>query len=168
MRSQGRIILLNGTSSSGKSTLVEALRLRLEPQFHYYASDQLADAGFRPVDQEVRFRYRRAFLNGFHRSIAAFAGAGIDLLVEHIVEEQAWAEELRVLLAPFDVFWVGVHAPAAEIERREQLRGDRTLGEGLYHLETHRFCTYDVEVNTTVPGAENVQRILDRWKARHS
>ncbi len=164
---QGRIILLNGTSSSGKTTLATLLRSRLEPQFHYYASDQLADAGFRPSNQEVRFRYRRAFFDGFHRSIAAFAGAGMDLLVEHILEEQAWAEELKVLLAPFDVFWVGVHAPVAEIERREQLRGDRTLGEALYHLKTHRFCTYDVEVDTTAPGSENVQRIVDGWTARH-
>lgn len=31
----GPIILLNGTSSSGKSTLAQALRLALEPQFHF-------------------------------------------------------------------------------------------------------------------------------------
>jgi chloramphenicol 3-O phosphotransferase len=73
----GRIILLNGTSSAGKSTLAEALRSRLEPQFHYPASDQLADAGFRPINDEVRPRWRDAFFDGFHRSIASFATAGV-------------------------------------------------------------------------------------------
>lgn len=84
----GRIILLNGTSSSGKSTLAQALRPELEPQFHFYASDQLADEGFRPLDTEVRFAWRETFFDGFHRSIPAFASVGLNLLVEHTVEEK--------------------------------------------------------------------------------
>ncbi len=144
----GRIILLNGTSSARKSTLAKALRPSLEPQFHYYASDLLAGEGFRPLDKEVHYKWRQAFFDGFHRSIPAFASAGIDLLVEHIVEERSWADDLSTLLSPFDVFWVGVHAPITEIERRERLRGDRQIGEGLYHMKTHGFCRYDVEVDT--------------------
>ena len=164
----GRIILLNGTSSSGKSTLAKALRPELEPQFHSYASDQLADEGFRPLDKDVRFAWREAFFDGFHRSIPAFANAGLDLLIEHIVEEERWAAALGALLSPFDVFWVGVHAPAAEIKRRELLRGDRQAGEGLYHLKTHTFCRYDVEVDTTEPIAQNVATISNAWRARHN
>ena len=61
----GRIILLNGTSSAGKSTLAQALRLELEPQFHFYSSDQLADEGFRPLDKEARLAWRQRFLMGF-------------------------------------------------------------------------------------------------------
>ena len=165
-QSRGRIALLNGTSSAGKSTLAKALRIRLEPQFHYYASDQLADTGFRPLDKDVRFRRRESFFEGFHRSIPAFAEAGLDLLVEHIVERQSWADDLKALLSPFDVFWVGVHAPVAEIERRERLRGDRQIGEGVYHLKTHSFCRYDVEVDTTEPLERNVEIILTAWRSR--
>ena len=162
----GRIVLLNGTSSSGKSTLAQALRLQLEPQYHFYASDQLADEGFRPLDTEVRFAWRETFFDGFHRSLPAFANAGLDLLVEHIVEEKHWADQLQALLSPFDVFWVGVHAPMAEIERRETLRGNRQQGEGLYHLKTHQFCTYNVEVDTTKTMSENVSTIVTAWNAR--
>ena len=163
---QGRIILLNGTSSSGKTTLARALRLRLEPQFHYYASDQLADQDFRPLDPETRFACRPVFFKGFQRSIAAFAREGVDLLVEHIVEEQSWADDLPKQLSAFDVFWVGVHAPLPELERRERLRGDRQIGEALYHLETHSFCRYDVEVNTAEPILQNVEAILEAWRGR--
>ena len=163
---KGRIILLNGTGSSGKTTLSRALRLKLEPQFHYYSSDQLANEGFRPLDPEVRFEWRPMFFEGFHLSISAFAKVGIDLLVEHIVEEQSWADTLRELLSPFDVFWVGVHAPIAEIEQRERLRGDRHIGEALDHLKTHSFCKYDVEVDTTQPISENVDTIVDAWRNR--
>ncbi len=163
---KGRILLLNGTSSAGKSTLAAALRSKLEPQFCYYASDQLADAGFRPLAPEVRYAGRDLFFQGFHRSIAAFAGVGLDLLVEHIVEEQLWADDLHNLLAPFDTFWVGVHAPLAELQRRERLRGDRDIGEAAYHLRTHLFCKYDFEVNSTRPLDENVEGIVQAWTSR--
>ena len=101
----GRIIILNGTSSAGKSTLAKVLRPKLDSQFCYYASDQLADAGFRPGETVARAAGREQFFDGFHRSIAAFAGAGLDLLVEHIVEKDSWAIDLAGLLSPFDVFW---------------------------------------------------------------
>ena len=165
-QSKGRIILLNGTSSAGKSTLAKPLRVQLEPQFHYYSSDQLADAGFRPLDGNARFKYRESFFEGFHRLIPAFAEVGLDLLVEHIVECQGWADDLKVLLSPFDVFWVGVHAPVAEIERRERLRGNRQIGEGVYHLKTHTFCQYDLEVDTMQPLEQNVETILTAWRGR--
>ena len=100
---KGRIILLNGTSSAGKTTFAKALRPKLDPAFHYYASDQLADAAFRPLADDVRWEWRERFFDGFHRSITAFASSGIDLLVEHIVEEQSGADNLNELLAPFPV-----------------------------------------------------------------
>ena len=87
----GRIIFLNGTSSAGKSTLAKALRTALQEPFCYYASDQLADAGFRTIKHRNRDfgaqGERARFFDGFHRSIVGFAEAGNDLLVEHIVEE---------------------------------------------------------------------------------
>ena len=168
MATKGRIILLNGTSSSGKTTFAQALRSALDPQFHYYASDQLADEGFRPLVEPTRFLWREAFFDGFHRSIASFADAGLDLLVEHIVEKASWAEQLAQVLSGFDVLWVGVHAPVAELQRRELMRGDRQAGEALEHLKTHGFCRYDVQVDMTEPVAENVAAVLEAWNSWRS
>jgi chloramphenicol 3-O phosphotransferase len=168
----GRIIFLNGTSSSGKSTLAKALRAALAEPFCYYASDQLAESGFRAIRQKVRdagLRDERArFFDGFHRSIVSFAEAGNDMLVEHIVEERSWAQQLQELFAHLDTFWVGVHAPLMEIERRERERGDRTIGEARYHLKTHDQCQYDIEVDTTLPNDSVVASIIKAWQARAS
>lgn len=90
----GRIIILNGTSSSGKTNLANALRAALPEPFCYYASDQ-----------------RDRFFDGFHRSIAAFAEAGNDLIVERIVEEKTWERQLRELLSHLDTFWIGSMHP---------------------------------------------------------
>lgn len=165
----GRIIFLNGTSSAGKSTLAKALREILPEPFCYYASDQLADAGFRVLRRGMHhgMRGERArFFDGFHRSIAAFAEAGNDLIVEHIVEEKSWAEDLRTRTAHLDIFWVGVHAPIEDLERRERERGDRTVGEARFHLKTHDYCTYDLEVDTRDPADQVAARIVDAWLKR--
>ena len=162
----GRIILLNGTSSAGKSTLARALRSKLPVTFCYYASDQLADEGFRPVEPVARAAGREMFFDGFHRSIPAMAAAGLDLLVEHIVEEQHWADDLAALLAGLDVFWVGVHAPADVMTAREVARGNRMVGEAAYHLKTHGFCHYDLEVDTTHPLEDLTSRIVTAWNER--
>jgi len=154
-------------ASAAKSTIAKALRTKLEPQFCYYASDRLAEGDFRPIEPTVRLAGRKMFFEGFHRSIPAFASAGIDLLIEHIVEEQSWADDLVKLLAPFDTFWVGVHAPLSELDRRERLRNDRKVGEAAYHLKTHSFCKYDVEIDSMQPLTHNVNTIADAWNRRN-
>ncbi|WP_428414784.1 chloramphenicol phosphotransferase CPT family protein [Pararhizobium sp.] len=168
----GRIIFLNGTSSSGKTTLATALREALDAPFCFYASDQLADAGFRTIKRRVRHDpasgERQRFFDGFHRSIAAFAQAGNDLIVEHIIEEQSWADQLNILLGDLDVFRIGVHAPIEEIERRERDRGNRQIGEARYHLKTHGFCTYDLEVDTSEPIGQLAERIVQAWTHRRA
>jgi chloramphenicol 3-O phosphotransferase len=163
----GRIILLNGTSSAGKTTLSYALRAQLAEPFCVYASDQLADAGFRPPSPHQRYAGRERFFDGFHRSIPAFAAAGNDLIVEHIVEKQSWADQLATLIGDLDVFWVGVHAPLAVLEQRERERGNRTVGESAYHLKTHGFCRYDIEIDTTAkPIEESAAIVAEAWRRR--
>jgi chloramphenicol 3-O phosphotransferase len=163
----GRIIFLNGTSSAGKSTLARALRSQLDDAFCHYASDQLADAGFRPLSPRQRAEGRERFFDGFHRSIPAFAAGGNDLIIEHIVEQQAWADQLATLLAGLDVFWVGVHAPLAVLEQRERERGDRQVGEAAYHLKTHQYCRYDLEIDTSAAPIDVTARdIAEAWRQR--
>jgi chloramphenicol 3-O phosphotransferase len=162
-----RIIFINGTSSSGKTTIARELQKRLPEPFCYYASDQLADQGFRSRKAFAGApSERERFFDGLHRSIVAFCEAGNDLIVEHIVEEKSWAEDLIRLLSPFDVFWVGVHAPVEELDRREQARGNRRPGEARFHLKTHRYVQYDIEVDSTEPLDSVLERIISAWRAR--
>jgi chloramphenicol 3-O phosphotransferase len=96
----------------------------------------------------------------------SFAEAGNDLLVEHIVEEASWWLQLQQLLSHLDTFWVGVRAPMPEIERREWQRGDRSEGEAAYHLKTHDYCQYDIEVDTSEPQDAVVSSIIVAWRNR--
>ena len=50
---------------------------------------------------------RRAF-TGFHAAPAAYAEAGDDLGVEHILDDEGWREALIEFLQPFDIYLVGL------------------------------------------------------------
>jgi len=104
-------------------------------------------------------RMRPAVFDGFHRSLPSFAEAGNNLIVDHIIEQEQWLADLVRLLAPFDVFFVVVHCPLPELERREQQRGNRRPGEARRDFHTvHRFTEYDLDVDATQPTEVNVAR----------
>jgi chloramphenicol 3-O phosphotransferase len=170
----GHIILLNGASSSGKSTLARALQERLPLPFWHYSIDHLVAAGVLPQDRIDRGEFpwpslRPSFFEGFHHSIAAFARAGNHLIVEHIVENEDWMRRLLVALEDFDVFFVGVHCPLEELERRAGLRGDRKLAEARADFAvTHTFGAYDVEVSSLEAPGTVAARLVEAWVARRA
>jgi chloramphenicol 3-O phosphotransferase len=175
-RGPGQIILLNGVSSSGKSTVAKALQDSLDEPFLHVSSDQFVAAGMlsRRRDDGGPFDWwrqvRPRFFAGFHRCLPALAHAGNDLIVEHIIEFRIWRDQLAVLLADLDVFVVGVHCSLDELDRRERSRGDRRIGEGRTHVEVdriHTFGPYDFEVDTTTGvSTELVESILTAWQLR--
>jgi chloramphenicol 3-O phosphotransferase len=57
---------------------------------------------------------------------------------------------VELLFSKLDFFWVGVHAPIEEIVRREAARGDLRL-EAKFHLNTHNYCRYVIEVDSSQP-----------------
>ena len=168
----GTVILLNGASSAGKSSIARAVQARIEAPFWHYSIDHIRDAGMLPMERIRRGDFvwaemRAAFFDGFHRSLPALVGAGNNLIVEIIFETREWLCELVTLLAPFDVFCVGVHCDLAELERREKARGDRRLGDARRDFETaHLHAIYDLELDSTRPPERNADRLIAAWKTR--
>jgi chloramphenicol 3-O phosphotransferase len=168
----GKIILLNGASSCGKSTLARGLQQKLDPPFWHFSIDHLFAARVLPQARIDAGEFpwtglRDSFLDGFHRCLPALAGAGNNLIVEHIIEEESWMPRLLRLLGSFDVFFVGIHCPLPELERRERERGDRRIGDARTDFAiTHTFAAYDVEVDATLPAERNVGSIIAAWRKR--
>jgi chloramphenicol 3-O phosphotransferase len=164
-REPGKIILIHGASSAGKSTLARSLQQQLSEPFlhwsfdHLRASDALPMARIRSGELDWA-RVRPTVFEGFHRSLAAFARAGNNLIVDHIIEQEQWLADLVELLAPFDVFFVEVHCPLPELERRELQRGDRRPGEARRDFHAmYRVPEYDLTVDATQPNEDNVTHL---------
>lgn len=110
---------------------------------------------------------RPQVFEGFFNCLPALALADNNLLIEYIIETQAQWDALRQRLEGFDVFLVGVHCPLPELERREQLRGDRRVGDARRDLETvPGFTKHDFEIDSSEAAQENAMRIIAAWKSR--
>lgn len=170
----GKVILLNGASSSGKSSIARVLQARLAEPFWHVSIDHLIAAGVLPGERIRSGEFpwsglREAFFDGFHRSLPAYVEAGNNLIVEHIVETLAWRNRLLDLFGAYDVFSVGVHCPLDELERRELARGDRPVGDARRDFETcHLHTSYDLEVDSRDAPEANAERIIVAWKARRA
>jgi len=163
------IIFLNGASSSGKTAIGRTLQTLIERPFFYLSSDQLVESKVLPrVDRNTSEgiwawrTIRPHFFEAFHNCIAAFAMAGNNLIVEHVLEFQSWHDDCVRLLNPFDVFYVGIHCPMEELTRREEIRGNRAIGEGRSHTEDgiHTWGLYDFELDTSLQSVEDGARII--------
>ena len=171
-REPGKVILLNGASSAGKSTLARSLQQQLPERFLHWSFDHLRVSKALPMARiqngELDWASMRpAVFEGFHRCLPALAQAGNNLIVDHIIEQEHWLTDLVRLLAPFDVFFVGVHCPLPELERRERHRGDRRIGEARTDFHAvHRFTEYDLDIDATQPTEGNVARLITAWQTR--
>ena len=168
----GKVILLNGAPSSGKSTIARAVQAKIEQPFWHISIDHLRDAGVLPISRirSGEFKWaemREVFFDGFDNSLAAYVRSGNNLIVEHIVENKDWLRRLVRVLQGFDVFFVGVHCDLDELERRELARGDRHIGDARRDYQTiHTHCVYDIELDATLQHNKCADTLLSLWRAR--
>lgn len=168
----GNIIILNGPSSSGKTTLALALQKQLDLPFIRFSFDLFLDHKAFPIEQ-IRNgtfswdRMRPSVFRGIHQCLPALATAGNNIIFDHIIETKPWLHELISLIAELDVFFVGLHCSLPELERREIQRGDRHRGEAYRDLQTvHSITSYDLELNSENPLDENVALLIQAWRER--
>lgn len=174
MVERAKIIFIHGASSSGKSTLARAVQAQIGAPFWHVSIDHLRASGTVPMERfrrgDFRWKEHRArFFDGFHRSLVAYASAGNNLLLEHILEEPDWASELAVMLQPFDVFFVALHCERDELIRRERLRADRPIGSAAddFH-RIHVGQCYDLELGPGQAADDAAAQLISAWSVRRS
>ncbi|BCG77329.1 hypothetical protein MesoLj113b_08710 [Mesorhizobium sp. 113-3-3] len=118
-----------------------------------------------PQDRNIGEQTRQ-FMRGFHRSIVAFAEAGNDLIVEHVLEAQEFADDLVEVVKSFDAFLVAVTAKLDELERREKLRGNRSIGTAALFIKSVGFCKNDMVLDTTSGTTDAAAEIMIAWQNR--
>jgi chloramphenicol 3-O phosphotransferase len=175
MASYGTIVMLNGTSSAGKTSIVNALQDILEEPYLHAGMDTFfhmlparylwgahwpevldQDGGAGPVGRTVA--------SGMHGAIAALARAGNNLLVDHVLIEQDWAPECAALWANMRAYLIGVRCPLAIAEQREQQRQDRAPGQARAQFDrVHAHAVYDFEVDTAAADAASCAAAIKRY-----
>ncbi len=175
MTEPGKIILLNGSSSAGKTTLAITLQQVLAEPYHHMALDQFRDGiagryrGFNspegtpgarglnvvPIEfdgevlTEVQFGdLGRQTLRGMRRAIAAFALEGNNVIIDDLMFELEFLKDYLEVLEGFDVLFVGVRCDLETVNAREAMRPGRFPGTATTHFEkVHAYACYDIEVD---------------------
>lgn len=160
--SNGTIIILNGTSSSGKTSIVNALQTCFhEPyldtgidKFIWMLPKRYLD---RPLWDQVLGLATCAgpvghkLISGMHQTIVALSRAGNNVIADHVLVEPAWLDECIDLFSELPAFFIGVRCPLHVLERREKERRNRTLGQAKAQFDiVHAHGIYDLEVDTSI------------------
>ena len=162
----GRIILLNGASSSGKSSIGRALLPLLADPWFFVPADAIAEmrstVHTRVLDEtDISEMLRRTRL-GYHRAVAALTSAGNHVIMDYPLSEQWRMTDLLTTLAGYDVTLVEVRCSAEELKRRERDRGDRPLGLAESQTVVYAHGEFDIAVDTTNTGPDECARMIVR------
>jgi chloramphenicol 3-O phosphotransferase len=183
------VVILNGASSSGKTTIAERFRdergaagecwvvmgnddflARLPHQWfdvgvHHgpFAADGIRfEASSTGVQVRVGEVGRR-LLAGYRRAVAATARAGLPVVVDEVTFDAVAARDWEDALEGLDITWVAVRCDLEVVEARERARSDRE--PGLARAQTavvHDLVRYDGELDSTVATVEQLVATLTR------
>ena len=157
------VILLNGTSSAGKTSIVKAIQ-KLSPIPFIHASVDAFTGMFEwtAIPKEMEEECDDAGVSIFHQALPALLSSRFPVIIDHVFVEEDWHQECYKRLRGHRVFSVGVHCPLEILQEREKRRGDRAIGlaERQFPL-VHVHGPYDLEVDTFVASPEEcAERIL--------
>ncbi|MCL2399936.1 MAG: chloramphenicol phosphotransferase CPT family protein [Defluviitaleaceae bacterium] len=155
--SKGKIICLNGVSSSGKSTLAKSLQESLKEPYYRMSEDMfvfiLPDKfnAFKNDTEENDDILEEALYNYYH-TVKLYSDRGSNIIIDTVLDDEEWMDYLLEILQDNPVLFVHVTCPKEELIKRELARGDREIGLAVEQLQylSPQEQIYDIVVDTYV------------------
>ncbi len=185
MTKPGNIILLNGTSSAGKSTIAQALQSVMDEPYLHTGVDhfQLAfppglvniqgNLVAEPVGWEVVYGddglhsvrigpVGRQLIAGMYRMIAVLAESGINLIVDDVIWQEWILHTAVTILHPYLVYFIAIDLSLAAAKQREQQRGNRGPGNVRYFYPRVYELNevYDARIDAETNDPETCARLI--------
>jgi chloramphenicol 3-O phosphotransferase len=151
-------IVLNGASSSGKTSIARAIqRLSTTPVLHA-SLDTFTDMFHWPAigEPKVRGECHRFGVANFHAALPILGSGRFPIVVDHVFEQHVWFEDCRDALKAMRTYFIGVRCPVSVLEERERARGDRKPGMARSQVDrVHERKPYSLEVDTSLQSPED-------------
>lgn len=169
-----QVIVLNGGSSSGKTSIARALQESLPGTWLTFGVDTFIDALPGRGDSlksgisygadgtvVVTEQYKR-LERSWYSALRSLAHSGASIILDEVL--LSGGEGQRRLQSAFDgapMLWVGVHCDPEVAAARESSRGDRVPGMArLQASRVHYGVAYDIEIDTTARYPEACAQLL--------
>lgn len=178
IHTMANVILLNGCSSAGKTTLAHALQDVLKAPYQHVALDQFRDGmpgrvrglnspegdpgatglnvvpgdlNGEPVTHIQFGEYGERVLAGMRRSIATLSDLGCNVIVDDLLFKPAYLDDYVEVLSAESTWFIGVTCSLDVVRAREALRAGRFPGTAVSHFEqVHAHDRpYDLTVDTS-------------------
>lgn len=160
-------VVLNGASSSGKTSVAQALRDLLGPAWVALSIDDL----FRSLhpDRPSDWKTFHLLTQTLFDSAATFGRLGFSFVVDTVFERPECYRAYQVALSAFPTLFVSLNCPVAVLAQRETLRADR--GPGLaaeQAARVHEGYRYDVSLDTSVLSPQQCAATIREELQGHS
>lgn len=188
--SSGAVILLNGPSAAGKSSIQAAFQQCMMPNLWIKVGiDNLFDKPMPDITPEniafwqspnpIRWvesttdsqnnpiitlfigEHGDRVAYGMNSAIAAYAQAGCNVIVDYIAYKKEWLDDLRTKLQTIKTYWVKVTIPLEILEAREMARATSPKGHARSHSDyVYWDISYDLEVQSDKHSAQEIADII--------
>ncbi|HEX2120711.1 MAG TPA: AAA family ATPase [Thermoanaerobaculia bacterium] len=167
------IVVLNGTSSSGKTSIARAFQELAPGVFLNFSIDSILYA----LPESAIARIQRGadiadlrfpeLVRAFYACVRELAALGHDLVIDHAVTSRATAELLRAAVESHRTLLVGLDCPLPVLVERERARSDRMPGLAAAQCDRiHQWLEYDLVIDTSrVDAGEAARRIASALPA---
>jgi len=192
-QSYGSVIILNGPSASGKTSIQKEFQQLMMPELWIKVGiDTLFDRPMPDITSEnmnfwqspnsmrwVTSSRDKAghsvitlfvgeegikIMHGMNGAIAAYAHAGCNVIVDYIAYDQRWLKDLEHKLRGCTVYYVAVDISLEAIEQREQARGTSPVGHARSHYATvYGDRAYDLHVDSGKYSAREIALQLQQF-----
>jgi chloramphenicol 3-O phosphotransferase len=155
----GVVVVLNGPTGSGKTTIARALLRQADQPWLHLGIDALVD-GLDPrwLDQAVTWEAERPDVHPLahglaatlRSSVAASARIGVNVISDDLFLDESWARGWRDALTGIAALFVRVDADQEDLDGRERIRGDRIsrlAGKQLAYIHAH--ADYQLRLDTS-------------------
>ncbi len=164
---KGRIIFLNGVTSAGKTSIVEAIQERDDVFFYVVANDLFQEMIGEKYLQENYWKYLSEVIIMMYHTAKLYSDMGKNVLIDGILVEREeikphYHQLLEILKNnPLDI--VEVYCPLDICKQRNMIRGDRyeTQSQEQYDLMAKNI-KYSARVNTSIYNSEECAKEIIR------
>ena len=186
----GKLLILHGSSSSGKTEIAKEL-LSIQEDYthehlHRFVNDSakrykkntlniikhmelaathntFTESLFLPIKKDARYLWDQA-IEKMKRNLIAKLRRGECIIFEGILQTHGTCENFFKALTHHHVILIKVHAPFESIEKKEQSRNNRINGWAKTHYFTmHKNKQYDFVVDTGKHSAKECAKQIKNW-----
>ena len=155
---KGRIIFLNGVTSSGKTSIVEALQERDDVFFYVVANDLFQEMVGEKFLRENYWKYLSEVIIMMYHTAKLYSDMGKNVLIDGILVEREEItphyEQLKEILKDNPLNIVEVYCPLEICRQRNIDRGDRYENQSQEQFELMAAdIKYSMRVDTSTRGS---------------